>query len=147
MRIGDFHPLSEPGIADAQGLRSSGFDGNGGGHASLNLDVDPGAIANPHPALETPFLRHGWCDADQSVVVLDQCLCEGKGYYALLLNVELTGGAAPIGKAVDEFLVALSQGDQGGTNFPTQAETCRLHRIETPVLMNGVGARRIGLFG
>ncbi len=139
--------MAGPGIANAQGFRGSGFNGDGGGHACANLHVDTSAMANPHPAFEIPFLRHRRCDANQPVVVLDQGFCEGQGYDAFLLDVELAGGAAPIGKAVDEFLVPLSQGDQGGTNFPAQAKTRRLDRIKAPILMYGVGPRGIGLFG
>ena len=142
MRIDDFHSLTRPGIADAQGFSGSGFDGDGGGHACRTC-TSTRVRLRTHTLPSKFHLRHRRRDADQAVVVLHQGFCERQGYDAFLLHVELAGGAAPIGKAVHELLVSLGQGDQGRTNFLAQAKARGLHRIKAPVLVNGVGARGI----
>src|ERR1700733_4499371 len=62
-RVHNLDPLTGPGIADAQGFGGSGFDGDGGRHSCPDLDVNSGAVADPHAAVEVPLRRHCWCGA------------------------------------------------------------------------------------
>ena len=107
MRVDHVDSPTGPGNADAQGFCGPGFDGYRSSDSSMNLNVDPGAIANPNAAFEVPPGRYGGRDTNQAVIVLHQRLRKPQGDVAFLLNIELTGGTTPVGETVYVRLVSL----------------------------------------